>query len=325
MTAVTKIVELHPSGPPRRLPRPDGFKTAAVSVGLDGNAIRLLVEEETADALVSSVEQPGWASFPRTHTDREYFSILSVSGGSWSQDTRLSGMTATYPKIETLPGNEFLVVASRCYRNPDGSHEMNAKVYGNDGQLKRKFLLGDGIEHVQTDGEGHIWVAYFDEGVFGNFGWQNAGSPLGADGLSCFTSAGLKIWDYKPPEGFDSIADCYALNVCRTGVWAYYYTDFPIALIDSDRRIRCWRTKSSGGRTFAVSKNKVLLYGGYEGRRTACDLLGLDDDDASLLSAVSLVLPREIDPFKDRVIGKGSGLNVFLGDDWYVFSIDALS
>jgi hypothetical protein len=33
--------------------------------------------------------------------------------------------------------------------------------------LKREFLLGDGIEDVQTDRKGHIWVAYFDEGVFG--------------------------------------------------------------------------------------------------------------------------------------------------------------
>ena len=52
-----------------------------------------------------------------------------------------------------------------------------------------------------------------------NFGWQD---PLGAAGLSCFSDTGQKLWDFRPPEGFDYISDCYALNVCRNGVWAYY-------------------------------------------------------------------------------------------------------
>jgi len=77
----------------------------------------------------------------------------------------LFGLTATFPKIEILPGGEILVVASRCFRNPDGGHEMNAKVYGPDGKQNREFLLGDGINHIQTDAEGRICVGYFDEGI----------------------------------------------------------------------------------------------------------------------------------------------------------------
>lgn len=69
MAAITKSIELHPFGPPRRLPRPDGFKTVSISVGLSGDVIRLLANEKSADALVARVEQPGWASFPKTHTD----------------------------------------------------------------------------------------------------------------------------------------------------------------------------------------------------------------------------------------------------------------
>jgi hypothetical protein len=325
MAATTKSIELHPSGPPRRLPRPDGFKTASISVGLSGDVIRLLANEGSADALVARVEQPAWASFPKTHTDNEYSSIVSVSGHSGSRETRLVGLTATFPQIEMLPDDEILVVASRCYRNPDGSHEMNAKVYDQDGKQNREFLLGDGINHIQTDAEGRIWVAYFDEGVFGNFGWQHAGGPFGVAGLSCFTKLGQKMWDYEPPEGFDHIADCYALNVSSSGVWSHYYTGFPIALIDSNWRVRCWNTDFSGGRTFAVGNNKVLLYGGYGDRRTACNLLSLDDRDARLVAEVSLILPREIDPTKDTVIARDRGLHVFLGDDWYVFSIDSLT
>ena len=325
MAAATKSIELHPSGPPRRLMRPEGFKTSSISVGFSGNAIRLLADEGSADALVARVEQPGWASFPKTHTDDEYSSIVSVSGHSGSRETRLLGLTATFPQIEMLPDGEILVVASRCYRNPNGSHEMNAKVYDQDGKQNREFLLGDGINHIQTDAEGRIWVAYFDEGVFGNFGWQYAAGPFGAAGLSCFTKSGQKMWDYVPPEGFDHIADCYALNVSSSGVWSHYYTGFPIALIDSNWRVRCWNTDFSGGRTFAVGDDKVLLYGGYGDRGTACNLLSLDDRDARLVAEVSLVLPREIDLTKDTVIGRDRDLHVFLGDDWYVFSIDSLN
>src|SRR6266436_4364443 len=80
----------------------------------------------------------------------------------------------------------------------------------------------------------------------------------------------------------------------------------------------------AGTRTFAVGDDKVLLYGGYGDRRTACNLLSLDDRDARLVAEVSLVLPREIDLTKDTVIGRDKGLHVFLGDDWYLFSIDSL-
>jgi len=325
MAAATKTIELPPSGPPRRLVRPDGFKTTSVAVGFDGSAIRLLTSEEQADALIAKVELPGWASFPKTHTDSEYSSIVSISGGLGLRETRLCGLTAIFPKIEMLPDGEILVVASRCLRNPDGSHEMNAKVYGNDGKQNREFLLGDGVEHIQTDADGRLWVSYFDEGIFGNFGWQYSGGPFGASGLSCFAKSGQKLWDYEPPQGFDHIADCYALNVSSSGVWSHYYADFPIALVDSNWHVRCWNAELSGGRTFAVGNNKVLLYGGYGERRIACNLLSLDGHDARLVAGVSLALPRAIDPSKDTVIGRDKRLHVFQGDDWYMFSIDSLS
>jgi hypothetical protein len=324
MAAATKSIELHPAGPPRRLVRPNGFKTASTSVGYDGGAIRLLTSDGQADALIARVEQPGWASFPKTSTDSEYSCIASVSGDSGSRETRLFGLTATFPKIEMFPDGEILVVASRCFRNPDGSHQMNAKVYGTDGKQNREFLLGDGVRHIQTDADGRIWVGYFDEGIFGNLGWQYPGGPFGAAGLSCFAKSGQKLWDYEPPQGFDHIADCYALNVSSSGVWSHYYTDFPIALVDSNWHVRCWNTELSGGRTFAVGNNKVLLYGGYGERRTACNLLSLDGHDARLVAEVSLALPREIDLSKDTVIGRDKRLHVFQEDDWYVFSIDSV-
>jgi len=174
---------------------------------------------------------------------------------------------------------------------------------------------------VQSDANGNIWTGYFDEGVFGNYGWT---TPVGAAGLSCFTKSGEKIWGYEAPAGFDQIDDCDALNIARNGVWCYYYTNFPIANIDSDFRVRCWNTKVSGATTLAVAAKRVLLFGGYGDRRIECHLITLEDGDARLDAEVSLVLPREIDVARDSVIGRDKQLHVFLDDHWFVFSLDSL-
>jgi hypothetical protein len=305
-------IELHPCAAPQRLARPDHFVAAAVSVDIGGDAIRLLLEAGSRGELISAGKPPLG----------EYSAIVAVSGDSWSSETCLSGVTAAFPKIDLLPEHEILVVTPRCRRFLDDTHEMNARVYDPDGKPRREFLLGDGVSHVQTDARGNIWVGYFDEGVFGNYGWK---TPVGAAGLSCFRNSGEKIWDFEAPSGFDEIADCYALNVGGGGAWCYYYTGFPIAHVDSNGRVRCWNTATSGASAFAVGNEKILLYGGYREQRNACKLLGLHDQNATIVAEVSLILPREIDLTRDRVIGRDKLLHAFLGDDWYVFSIDSLS
>jgi hypothetical protein len=324
MSSAEKMIALQPVSQPRRLNRPDGFLAASVAVGINGDAIRLLVPNEHAQALVARTEQPGWASFPKTHTDSGYSAIVSISGSSRTREVRLSGLTATFVKIDVLPDGEVLIVASRCFRNRDDDYELNAKVFSENGQQKKAFLLGDGIKHVQSDAKGNIWVGYFDEGVYGNFGWQLDGGPFGAAGVSCFSRNGQKIWDFEPPEGFDHISDCYALNVPNTGAWVHYYTDFPIALVDSNWRVRAWKTRTSGAKTFAVGDGRVLLYGGYGDRRSSCSLLEIQSGTAELIGKVSLVLPKEVDLTKATVIGRDRTLHVFSNDDWYVFSIDSI-
>ena len=322
MTNAIRRIALHPSEA-RMLPRPTGFKPVSVSVGLNGSAIRLLVQDEAAEGVFATRESPGFAIFPKTKTQSEYSSILVTSSPAGSAELHLSGLTATFPEIELLPGNEVLVVASRCQRFPDGTHELNARVYDPSGTLKREFLLGDGISHVQADARGNIWVGYFDEGVYGNFGWE-PGAAFGAAGLSCFTYHGQRLWDFHPPEGFDFISDCYALNVSRTAVWAYYYTGFPIARIDSNWQVRCWETESAGASTFAVGKERFLLYGGYRDEGTACRLFKISDNNTELVAQVSLVLPAEIELSKSTVIGRDEALHVISGDHWYQFSIESL-
>lgn len=313
-------IELQPSAPARSLPRPSGYEPICISVGLNGNAIRLLTSGKRVDSIFAMSEQPGFARFPKTHTTQEYDSVVSIAGAAGSEEFSISGLTITFPKIDLLPDWEVLIVASRCQRFRDGSHELNAKVYDHAGNLRREFLLGDGIEHVQTNAGGDIWVGYFDEGVYGNFGWPVDGT-VGAAGLSCFNSMGEHLWNFSPPEGFDHISDCYALNVSPENVWACYYTGFPLVRINASRQVRGWNNEYiSGAQSVVVKGEQILLYGGYRERATNCSLLRLSGDALDLVAEVSLKLPDNVDLSKARVIGRNDELHVFSDDEWYRFS-----
>ena len=315
-------IELNPVAPPQGLPRTEGFKVVSTEIGPKGEVLRLLVRDNSAGSLVKT-KQLGLASFPETRTKNEYSAILAICGMDWNQEIPLSRVTATFPKVQLFPNGEILVVAPRCRKFQDGSYELNATVYDSGGAAVRQFLLGDGIEHVQVDPSGHIWVGYFDEGVYGNFGWGNETNRYGTAGLSCFNSRGERLWDFQPPSGCDFISDCYAMNVSRDGVWVYYYTGFPFVRIDRSWNARAWPSRTSGGREFAVHGHRVLHYGGYAEHQTKCKLLHLGQEAAEFVAEVKLLFPSEVELSKSVVIGRDNKLHVFSDDVWYTFSADS--
>jgi len=173
-----------------------------------------------------------------------------------------------------------------------------------------------------VDGLGQIWVSYFDEGLFGNYGWR---TPIGRSGLCCFTNSGQRIWEYESPSGFDGICDCYALNVSRDGVWAYYYSEVPIVRVGPDWNVQGWHTQRPGCRALAIRDNRALLYGRYGERRTTCQLLELTASDTKPVAEIALDLHSETDLSNAIVIGRDMELHVFAGDDWYRFSLESLT
>jgi len=54
--------------------------------------------------------------FQRPRHEGDYSSMVVILGPRGSEELRLAGLTATYPMIEVLPGNQVLVVAPRCRR-----------------------------------------------------------------------------------------------------------------------------------------------------------------------------------------------------------------
>ena len=118
----------------------------------------------------------------------------------------------------------LLLVASRC-RCKDDVGELNATVFDGQGGIIREYCLGDGITDAVALADDRIITGYFDEGVFGNYGWIE---PLGASGLVVWDKAGNITW-----ESDKGICECYAMNVDDGGrLWYYYYTEFDLVCTD---------------------------------------------------------------------------------------------
>jgi hypothetical protein len=130
-----------------------------------------------------------------------------------------------------------------------------ADVYDRAGRPLRVLDLGDASEDVQTTTKGHIWVSYFDEGVFGG--------GIGGHGVVCFDSAGRAKFNYSEfaeQNQLPFISDCYAVNVVSDEeVWLSYYTDFPLVSIRDFHLDRILNGFGCMDRAFALLGESVLF------------------------------------------------------------------
>lgn len=212
------------------------------------------------------IEQPGWASFAKTVPEQpQEYRVVGLSGSQTVLDAVIEGERFNIHDVQPLPDELLLVCARSYYKGPE-DFEKNGRVYTRGGRFAREILLGDGIQSVQATSAGVIWTSYFDEGVFGNYGWQ---SPVGASGLVAWDSAGNKLYEFEPRDGLDSICDCYALNVeSDEEVWLYYYTEFPLVRLRRREIESVWKMPLGGSGAFAVSVGHALFRGGYKDRHT---------------------------------------------------------
>lgn len=193
----------------------EGYEVVSTQLGGDGRIYVLLIDRipEREDGMFVPA---------KLRPFRTYKAL--IIGDSCIQEVLLWGQTFNYHYLQPL-GEHLLLVGARCTRYGDGKHDLNAKVIDAEGTTVREFLLGDGIQDVQVTEDGTIWTGYFDEGVFGNYGW---GEPVGAQGLIAWDDQGNKRFENQAAD----IADCYALNVVNEQeVWFYYYADFKLGLI----------------------------------------------------------------------------------------------
>ncbi|WP_254438422.1 hypothetical protein [Paenibacillus sp. DCT19] len=255
----------------------DGFMFVSASFGYDGNLYILLIdqipERERGMFVQSDLQQ------------KRVYKVLIVD----SVQNAVHGITTLESHFNlhyAQPlGEELLLVGARSRYYGQDRYDLNGKIVDRDGQLLHELLLGDGIERVQTSVEGNIWTSYFDEGVFGNFGWYE---PVGAPGLIAWNRQGQQIYVNTKAD----IADCYALNVVSDQeVWFYYYTDFKVGRITDpydQPQVSLVETGLSGSHVVATNGTLALFQSGYN-KKGQYVLLQLHGDKLSLVRQFSFV------------------------------------
>jgi hypothetical protein len=183
--------------------------------------------------------------------------------------------------------------------------------------------LGDGLQHVQVAADGTIWTGYFDEGIFGNFGWgaPDGPTPLGAAGIVAWSGSFEKTWELDADKGI--VDDCYALNVAPDAVWACTYSDFPVVRI-ADGAERVWTTKDVGGpHGIIATKDRVGLIGTYQDPSLL--IIGFLDNGVFVeTTRTNLWAPNGAPLPMARVHCRGALAHFFSGRDWFTFDLSGL-
>ena len=210
-------------------------------------------------------EASSGASFAKTTPSRpQTYRVIAFHDGNVTLDIHIANEQFNIHDIQPLPNDELLLVCCRSYYKGPDDFDKNGRIYSSKGQLVREILLGDGIQRVQTTATGVIWTSFFDEGIFGNYGWND---PIGSSGLVAWDSRGNKLYEFEPRNGLDSICDCYALNIeSDSSAWLYYYTEFPLVHLRDQHIEAHWAMPIEGSNAFAVSQGFALFSGGYDKR-----------------------------------------------------------
>jgi hypothetical protein len=230
----------------------------------------------------------------------------------------LADLPVAHPHVQPLPGGRFLVVGARCRWRPD-SPDRNAVMYDHDGNIVLRATVGDGIEHVLTTPSGMIWIGYYDEGVYGNYGWGTPGpAPIGASGIVRFDTELQQDWQFLPPDGARWISDCYALNVDGETAWSTYYTDFPVVRI-ADSDVTSWPGPGTSAHALMVAGTRCALIDGTELPRILVGDLNHGPFQRRLLTGPDgQRLPR-----RTRFVARGPDLHVLTDTaTWYRLTLD---
>lgn len=237
-----------------------GWSVVSVQLGYDDRAYLLLIDE------VPERDRGAFMQTELEHTPAYKVLIVDLrvhgkkgSGEADVQEILIEGETFHYSCVQPL-GEELLLVGARSHYYGRDNYDLNAAVFSQEGRALRRFLLGDGIQDVQTTPGGLIWTSFFDEGVFGNYGW---GRPVGESGLIAWDRNGIRVFTNSEAD----IADCYALNVVSDEeVWFYYYTDFKLCALSgpADRpKVSFLDPNRSGSALVVTDGYRFLMDNGY--------------------------------------------------------------
>ncbi len=239
----------------------DPERIVAFNIGADG-LLYILLAIKPLDYRCGA--QPDQANFPKIHPESaQSYDLYRLEHGELRLISTIRDEKFNIHHIQPLGSDRLLLACARCQRHADETADENGRIYRLDGTFIRGITLGDGIQNLSVNPDGLIWASYFDEGIFGNFGWKD---PLGSAGLVAWKEDGTKAYEFEPDENLGPMADCYATNADGDDLWIYYYTDFPLVRIRDFTVRQYWEVPIEGAGELAVAGNQILLFGSYEDR-----------------------------------------------------------
>lgn len=233
----------------------------------------------------------------------------------------IAALDIAFPTVQPMPNERYLILGGRCRRTTDGV-EKNGSVVDNTGRELVRATVGDGIQHALATPSGSVWLGFFDEGVYGNFGWGFDGAePLGTHGLVRVGPKLTQEWSFPFDQGLAPIDDCYALNVDGETAWACYYSGFPVVRIE-EGSIRTWRNDVAGARALITDGRQLALIGGYGEDRNRVVYGELHDEQFAPTSTHELVLPDGAPLAGATMVGRGPSPHVLTDSAWYQLSLE---
>lgn len=163
--------------------------------------------------------------------------------------------------VRKVDDNQYLLASARCHYYSEKNIERNAIILDSKGNVINQIILGDGIQDIKIEDNEIIWTSYFDEGIFGNYGWVE---PLGMTGLRSWTLNGEALYVYDAIDYNHSISDCYALNIDENNrKWFYFYTEFFLGQIDNEA-MSFFNLDVDGASSIIIKNGYIVMDCGYK-------------------------------------------------------------
>jgi len=306
---VTNAADIDEAGTPLPLDR-------LMDVPVNGNLVDLAIDYQDRLVVTTSAADP---ASPHSVSRVAYnLDVAMLSADGDVEQMSVADVQIARPFVQPTSDGTLLLVGSRS-RYTSGGPESNALLVSPDGETIRSFCVGDGVQSVHVTRSGRVWMGYFDEGIFGNYGWGGNGlkRPLGSAGLVCWSLDGDNLYNFQPPDGARHISDCYAMTTVGDEAWSCYYTDFPIVQVDASFNTRGWPCGVRGAHAIAVvpgAAPMVGLVGGYTGFH---DRLVVVQPTSGAQQRYRLTMPDGTHlPPTAQLVARGSFVHTLIDGEW---------
>ncbi len=303
-----------------------GGRGSIVGTSVDsvGNAL-VLTSNKDDQAKASATETRGLGIFPQSRARSNLAFSLSVHSDAGVETINLPAMSITFPHFDLFSDGGCVLVGSRSSWRSKNDFDLNGALVERRTKVAKLVCFGDGIAAVGIDRTDRIWISYFDEGVYGNYGWSHPGpTGLGAGGINCFDRTGELLWQHNREDATEHIDDCYAMNVSPLGVWFYFYTAFKVARVTEDFSVEYFESPISGSHCFVTDGQRFVFSSQYREPATTFHATNLHKGKLVHRRKISLILPEGINADQIKMTARGDKLHVFSGKKWLVYDLASL-